>query len=626
MTDGVDGGELDEARLEHLVSDPAPSRRRLLKMGVAAGAATFGALGAAELLSPSSGASGSAIDIDSVNTGTAGGVTVLEYTSGTGTLGSLFRAAVQDWGGQVFNVKAYGAVGDGSTDDTAAIVAAQAAAGAGCVLFPAGTYLVGGLSIATAGQAFKIEAGAKILAKAAISGPVITVSAASVTILGPGTVDGNVGAQTATTGLDGIQLTAGADDALVHDVTVQNAAWLGIESDNANRARIVLNRVLGCNHGGISVVANSGPIDGPSVHGNRVFLSGSSLVSGINVQGNNATNLVSYPEVSSNQVDVASGIGIQVANCNFPRVVNNRGKAPSQVFSVVGGTDAVVQGNTALATGSGAGIELGSNYSLCVGNTVLHSGNGAGIHADNASGTHIVISNNKITGAVNCGIGVGSYDHVTITGNIVHQSTSASASFSVIQVLPTGAGLVVIGDNICDAAGASPYAIWLNNLTSVAIQTLIHDNAITGVPLGSSNAAFRFSGAGVVTDMVVHDNTIGSGITVYTVAPGLSLGGNVRFHDNIVVGPLAATFGVSPLSLPPSGTAYTNPGPYTELVYLQGGKLAGTGTAQGVMKDGRVIVAGTIILKTPLTLSLQPGESFTAYYSVAPNAFKDVKS
>ena len=29
------------------------------------------------------------------------------------------------------------------------------------------------------------------------------------------------------------------------------------------------------------------------------------------------------------------------------------------------------------------------------------------------------------------------------------------------------------------------------------------------------------------------------------------------------------------------------------------GKLAGTGAAQGVVKDGRVIVAGTIILKTP---------------------------
>jgi len=43
----------------------------------------------------------------------------------------------------VYNVKAFGAVGDGTTDDTAAINAAEAAAPAGaCVYFPSGTYKV----------------------------------------------------------------------------------------------------------------------------------------------------------------------------------------------------------------------------------------------------------------------------------------------------------------------------------------------------------------------------------------------------------------------------------------------------------------------------------------------------
>lgn len=51
----------------------------------------------------------------------------------------------------VFNVKAYGAVGNDSTDDTAAFNAAKTAAGAGRVYAPTGTYkIVGGLSFPTA--------------------------------------------------------------------------------------------------------------------------------------------------------------------------------------------------------------------------------------------------------------------------------------------------------------------------------------------------------------------------------------------------------------------------------------------------------------------------------------------
>lgn len=54
------------------------------------------------------------------------------------------EAPIRDKGGQVFNVKAYGAVGDGSTDDTSAIQSAinAAIAAGGSVFFPRGTYVV----------------------------------------------------------------------------------------------------------------------------------------------------------------------------------------------------------------------------------------------------------------------------------------------------------------------------------------------------------------------------------------------------------------------------------------------------------------------------------------------------
>ena len=61
---------------------------------------------------------------------------------------------VTDKGSQVYNVKAYGATGNGTTDDTAAINATIAAAGVGgMILFPAGNYLVSSqLQLTTAHQ------------------------------------------------------------------------------------------------------------------------------------------------------------------------------------------------------------------------------------------------------------------------------------------------------------------------------------------------------------------------------------------------------------------------------------------------------------------------------------------
>jgi hypothetical protein len=313
-------------------------------------------------------------------------------------------------------------------------------------------------------------------------------------------------------------------------------------------------------------------------------------------------------------------------------VSDNWGSAAAQVYSVVGGTDNVVSNNVAISTGLGAGIELGSTFSVCTGNTIIKTSTalGSGIIADRGNGTTIVIANNKVTGALNQAIVVGSYDHVTITGNVLVQSAAAHTGYGVIEVSPSGVGLVIIGDNVCDANGATQYGVWLQNLISASIQTAIHDNAISGIPGNPGCTPFHFSGAGTVTDLLVHDNLVSTGgSTLYTTTPAVTLGNNVRFHHNTVVGVATDSstlgLGLSPLTLPASGSPYANTGPYTEIVYLQGGKLSGTGTAQGVVKNGHVIAVSSIPLKTALSVTLDPGEALTVYYTTAPTAFKDVK-
>lgn len=62
--------------------------------------------------------------------------------AGNAIFGDVVATTLYDRGSQFINVKAYGAIGDGTTDDTNAILAANAALTSGVLYFPPGTYLV----------------------------------------------------------------------------------------------------------------------------------------------------------------------------------------------------------------------------------------------------------------------------------------------------------------------------------------------------------------------------------------------------------------------------------------------------------------------------------------------------
>jgi hypothetical protein len=86
---------------------------------------------------------GSSGQVQINSAGAFGGAADLTYDTASGATTLIAR----DKGGQFFNVKAFGAKGDGSTDDTAAVNAAFAAAyaaGGGVIYFPQGKYLIAG--------------------------------------------------------------------------------------------------------------------------------------------------------------------------------------------------------------------------------------------------------------------------------------------------------------------------------------------------------------------------------------------------------------------------------------------------------------------------------------------------
>lgn len=87
--------------------------------------------------------------------------------------------------GSVLNVKAYGAKGDGVTNDTVPIqnaITAVGAAGGGIVFFPAGTYAVTNLTVSSSFVTLRGVGEKTVLHGTAATGNIITVSARNVTV------------------------------------------------------------------------------------------------------------------------------------------------------------------------------------------------------------------------------------------------------------------------------------------------------------------------------------------------------------------------------------------------------------------------------------------------------------
>ena len=404
---------------------------------------------------------------------------------------------------------AFGARGDGATDDTAAIARARDAAGSGgTVVFPAGTYLLSGVSLSVTGQRWWLDPAATLRLKAGASTTLLRIAASDVVLTG-GRVDGNGSAQSSS----GTCISVSAPRVTIDGVDVGGCRGWGIYVRGAPNAHLVRNAVH--DTGDASIFIESDDVrgaDNANVELNTIQRTTNSGAGGIVVHGNGqiATRAT---RIAGNRVENVAQISIEVWGfAPNSVIVENVTVGGWMGISVDQSDDSQVLGNRVIAART-YGIELaGSQRCVVRNNTVDHTGiaNGTGIALTGivATSRGNLLDANILIGA-NRGIqlNVGAHDN-TITGNQIQTWTTYGIELIASE-------RIKITGNTISSAGSQ--AIALDNSLNVEILANTISAARTAVGL--------YGHGGVTVDYVTVTQNVFQNVGV-----GLSKAGAVGTH------------------------------------------------------------------------------------------------
>jgi hypothetical protein len=330
----------------------------------------------------------------------------------------------------LFNVRDYGAVGDGTTNDATAIAAAITAATAskGTVYAPPGTYFLTaaitvpeGVTLMGAGML------TTVLKRGLDTTATLITAAADHAGIRDLTIDGNRTVMTGHT--DGFEIGTTSTDNLLERVRVINANALGVALIGT-RPRMLSCEIVGSDTAGIGTIgvwAGSGNGDQLGIH--------NSTIRGWNVNG----------------VYIEGGSNHRVTGCLFSRNHAQTSPTGGGQIDLASAGDCLISGNTFYGRGHTAtadgGIEVSDSVVAITGNTVINHGN---VGISFVSGASAVVSGNYVADNTTAGINIDTNNtgEMVIIGNISTDRQTPKTQGYGVKINAGCNNYVVIGNDL----------------------------------------------------------------------------------------------------------------------------------------------------------------------------------
>ncbi|WP_318626887.1 right-handed parallel beta-helix repeat-containing protein [Paenibacillus polymyxa] len=459
------------------------------------------------------------------------------------------------WGDAFYYVKVFGAVGNGTTDDTAAIQLAIDSAsllGGGNVYFTPGVYLCGPLTLRdnvrlmgsgkiTTTLKFKDAGNDHILSGTSIQNVGITDL----------TIEGNKSKQ--TVGDNGIMLQS-VTTALIQAVTIKNVIGHAVAVQGSTNIEIDMNEFANNNGNGI-MFSDTKMLDitSNSIHNN----SQRGISSYGTIQNGSEYITISENEIYENTLD---GIRLEYVSttvnaCRYVTIDGNIVRNNVSHGITVRAESTMITNNQVIENGttsSEQGIVVQALNSVIDGNMVIGN-SGVGIDMGNCA--RCVVTDNLVTFSGLLGIEINSTVHTTVVGNTVMLNNKTNYGMTV-----TAGIMVHLGDPFVTADGFSENIVIANNRIENG------NNQKYGVYVSADSKYVKINGnvckgSGSVTD-------------IYSLSNLISVDGNVT--------------GASPPDVISISSTYDMQIP----VHVEIFKITGNTTMNSLKLDGNILPFG----------------------------------